>query len=37
MGGEGRVGVPFERGKKYRMRSADAPLGGGAHTQFISS
>ena len=29
MGGEGRVGVPFERGKKYRMRSANAPLGGG--------
>ena len=28
MGGEGRVGVPVERGKKYRVRFADAPLGG---------
>ena len=36
MGGEGRVGVPVERGKKYRMRGADAPLGG-AHMQCISS
>ena len=36
MGGEGRVGVPVERGKTYRMCGADAPLGG-AHTQCISS
>ena len=28
MGGEGRVGVPVERGKTYRMCGADAPLGG---------
>ena len=26
MGGEGRVSVPVERGKKYRVRGADAPL-----------
>ena len=28
MGGEGRVGVPVERGKQYRVRGAGAPLGG---------
>ena len=28
MGGEGRVGVSVERGKKYRMRGAYVPLGG---------
>ena len=36
MGEEGRVGVLVERGKKYRVRGVDAPLGG-AHTQCISS
>ena len=28
MGGEGRVGVLVERGKKYQVCGADAPLGG---------
>ena len=34
MGGEGRVGVPVERGKKYRVCGADAPLGGGAYAVY---
>ena len=35
MGGEGRVGVPVERGEKYRVRGADAPHGRGRRIRSV--